>query len=281
MISPKPHRHSIFYFLFSILFLPSSILVTSCSTQKKVIKAPIKEEGADYLFNKLKQNELKFDWLTAKFSANYKNKGNKNSFNGQLRIRNDSAIWLTFSPLPGIEVFRILLTTDSVKFVNRLNDTYFIGDYDYVNKYLGTDIDFDILQSFLIGNDLSFYEDGKFKASLDGGWYKLSTAERRKLKKFVRNSEDALKVLIQNIWIDPENFKIMRADVKEIVRPNLKMEAEYSQFDKVDNQLFPRKLEFEITAGNNIDVAVEFSKITINTPQTFPFKVPASYKEVK
>jgi hypothetical protein len=269
-----------FLFVLSSVFL-SSVFFYSCNPQKKIIKAPIKEEGADYLFEKLKKNELNFDWFTSKFSANYINKGESNSFNGQIRIHRDSVIWLSFSPLLGIEVFRMIITQDSVKFINRINNTYFVGDYDYVNKFLNTNIDFDILQSFMIGNDLSFYENGKFRASLDGDHYKLSTAERMKLKKFVRNSQEPLKILIQNIWIDPETFKIIRADVKEIRKQNLKLEANYSAFERVEGQLFPKEINFDIYAENNIHVSVEFGKININTSQLFPFKIPPSYRQVK
>jgi hypothetical protein len=267
-------------FFLSSIFL-SSLFFYSCNPQKKIIKAPIKEKGADYLFENLKKNELKFNRLTAKFSASYKNKGESNSFDGQIRILQDSVIWLSFSPLLGIEVFRIIITPDSVKFINRINNTFFIGDYNYVNKFLKTNIDFDILQSFLIGNDLSFYEDGKFRASLDGGLYKLSTAERMKLKKFVRNSQEPLRILIQNIWIDPESFKITRADVKEIGKQNLKLEANYSVFEKIEGQLFPKEVSFDIYADNNIHVSVEFNRININTPQLFPFKIPPSYRQIK
>jgi len=277
--SSQQYKNYLLLFLSSILL--SSPFYYSCSEQKKIIKSPIKEEGADYLFVKLKQNELKFDWFMSKFSATYENKGESNSFDGQIRIRRDSVIWLSFTPLLGIEVFRIIITNDSVKFINRINNTYFIGDYDYVNKFLNTNIDFDILQSFLIGNDLSFYENGKFKASLDGSQYKLSTAERQKLKKFVRSSQEPLKILIQNIWIDPESFKITRADVKEIRKQNLKLEANYSVFEKVEEQLFPKEINFDIYADNNIHVSVEFNRININTPQFFPFKIPPSYKQVK
>ena len=118
------------------------IFLDSCTTQRKIIKAPIKEEGADYLFKKLKEHELQYNWFTAKFSADYKNKGQENSFNGQIRIRKDSVIWLSFSPALGIEVFRMMLTQDSVKFINRMNNTFFAGDYNYVNQYLNTNIDY-------------------------------------------------------------------------------------------------------------------------------------------
>jgi hypothetical protein len=174
-----------------------------------------------------------------------------------------------------------MLTQDSVKFINRMNNTFFAGDYNYVNQYLNTNIDFDILQSFLTGNDLSFYENGKFRAGLENNSYKLATAERMKLKKFIRNKQEDLRILIQNIWIDPESFKITRADVKEIREPNIKLEARYSSFEKIEDQLFPKEMSFDISADNNLSVAVSFSKININKAQPFPFKIPQSYHPVK
>jgi hypothetical protein len=268
-------------FILPFSFLLLLIILASCSTQRKIIKAPIKEEGADYLFKKLKEHELQYYWFTAKFSAEYSNKGQTNSFNGQIRIRKDSVIWLSFSPALGIEVFRMMLTQDSVKFINRMNNTFFAGDYNYVNHYLNTNIDFDILQSFLTGNDLSFYENGKFRAGIDNGIYKLVTAERMKLKKFVRNSQENLRVLIQTIWIDPESFKITHADVKEIREPNIQLEARYSSFEEIENQLFPKDMSFDISADNNLSVTVSFKKITFNIAQAFPFKIPQSYHPVK
>jgi hypothetical protein len=261
--------------------LASLFFLSSCSPARIAMKAPIKEEGPDYLFAKLKEKELKFDWFSAKFSADYSNKGKENSFNGQIRIRKDSLIWISLTPMLGIEAVRLMISQDSVKMINRLNDTYFLGDYEYVNRFLNTNIDFDLLQAFLLGNDLQFYEDGKFRASIDGGEYKLSTGERSKLKKFVRNSQENLKIFIQNIWLDPVSFKITHADVKEIRRDNIKLESTYADFESLDNQLFPRKMTYTIHADNTILVKADFSKMSLNIPLQFPFKIPGSYQPVK
>ena len=265
--------------LFILLF--TLILFSSCNTQRKIIKAPIREEGADYLFKKLKEHELNYSTFKAAFSADYENKGQTSSFSGQIRIHRDSMIWLSFTPALGIEVLRMLVTQDSVKFINNMNKTFFKGDYTDVNRYLNTNIDFDIIQSFLTGNDLSFYENGKFRVSIDNNLYKLSTAGRMKLKKFIRNSREHLRVLIQNIWIDPQNFKIIHADVKEIEAPNLKLQADYASFEKVGEQLFPKTMSFDISADNNIRVGIDLSRITINTVLVLPFKIPQSYRPVK
>jgi hypothetical protein len=274
-----------FYFhrlrFYKLLLLAPIFFIQSCSPARKVMKAPIKEEGAEFLFARLKEKELKFEWFSAKFSAEYTNKGKENSFNGQIRVRKDSLIWISLTPMLGIEAVRLMISQDSVKMINRLNDTYFIGDYEYVNRFLNTNIDFDLLQAFLLGNDLQFYEDGKFRASIDRGEYKLSTGERRKLKKFVRNSQENLKVFIQNIWLDPASFKITHADVKEIRRDNIRLESTYGSFETIGDQLFPLEMTYIIWADNTIRVNADFSKIILNIPMGFPFKIPASYQPVK
>ena len=274
-------RYSRFTRWFILFSLTSLLLFSACSPARKIMKAPLKEEGSDFLFRKLKEKELKFDWFSAKFSAEYANKGKKNSFSGQIRIRKDSLIWISLTPMLGIEAIRLMISQDSVKLINRLNDTYFIGDYEYVNRFLNTNIDYDLLQSILLGNDLEYYEGSKFRASIDRGEYKLSTSERLKLRKFVRNNQENLKVFIQNIWLDPENFKITHIDVKEIRRDNIKLESNYSNFEQVGEQLFPRKMKYVIWAENTIKVNADFSKMVVNVPMQFPFKIPASYLPVK
>ncbi|TSA24702.1 MAG: DUF4292 domain-containing protein [Bacteroidetes bacterium] len=263
-----------------LVFLTGFLLLSSCKTQRSIIKQPLKEEGAEYLFSKLKEHELQYTWFNARFSAEYQNAKQKQSFSGQIRIKKDTLIWLSLSVM-GLEGMRLMITQDSIKYINRLNSTYLIGDWYDLNKFLNTNIEYDILQSFLIGNDISFYEDGKFKASVDKDEYKLSTASRRKIKKYVRKHEDESNILIQNIWLDPVTFKITRADVKEIRRDNIKLDATYSSFEMIGVQLFPRDMIYQISAENKILVDVSFSRINIDEPMQFPFKIPGSFTRVR
>ncbi|HPT09445.1 MAG TPA: DUF4292 domain-containing protein, partial [Bacteroidales bacterium] len=94
-------------------------LFQGCNPTRKVMVAPIREEGVDYIFSKLKENELKYEWFSAKFSAEYHNNGKDNSFNGQIRVRKDSLIWITLTPMLGIEAVRLMISQDSVKLMNR------------------------------------------------------------------------------------------------------------------------------------------------------------------
>jgi hypothetical protein len=257
------------------------ILLSGCKTSRKIIREPLKEQGPEYLVNELDSEELKYDWLSAKIAVNYNYDGKSNEFRGQLRVKKDSVIWLSISPALGIEVVRLIITNDSVKLLNRLNKTFFVGDFALVNKFLETNVDFDILQSIIIGNDFQFYENTSFRASIDNGLYKLSTTGRRKMKRSMEKLDGEPLVLIQNIWLDPENFKISRVDIKEYQKENKKLEAHYDQFTPLGEQLFPCFVTFQVTSAKVLKIEVNYSKVTLNEPLTFPFSIPGNYTKLK
>jgi hypothetical protein len=262
-----------------ILALLVGIFLAGCSTKRHVIKEPLKEAKSTYLLEKLAENELQFSWFSAKFSIDYIYDKKLTEFKGQIRIKKDSIIWLSFSPALGIEMARLKITNDSVFFMNRINKTYLRGDYRFINEYLQTNIDFDILQSLIIGNDFQFYEKSKFRASIDNQEYKLSTTERHKLKKFAKQDETDAKAFFQQIWLNPENFKITRVSIKEITNDK-KLDAKYSKFKDNEGQLFPFNIEFVIQAEEKITVKVNYSRITIDEAKSFPFTIPSKYDRI-
>ncbi|HET8964338.1 MAG TPA: DUF4292 domain-containing protein, partial [Chitinophagales bacterium] len=123
----------------------------------------------------MKASEFKFDKLKAKLSIDADIDSSANSFTMALRMQKDSLIWMSLSKL-GIEGARILITKDSVKFVNTIKGQYFIGDFAYLSRFLNTDLDFEVIQSLLIGNSITFYDDAeKIKPGIDNCQYTLGT----------------------------------------------------------------------------------------------------------
>lgn len=263
------------------MIMAALVVLSGCRTKRSIIKEPIKEYGEEYLLEKMAENELRFDWLAAKMRISYTENKMTSDFKGQLRMRKDSVIWITFSPALGIEAARMMITQDSIKYMNRIEDVYFEGDYAFVNRYLDTEIDFDMLQSIIIGNDFQFYEKTTFRASYDNPFYRLSTTSRRELKRFVEQVEEEKPVLIQNIWLHPENFKITRVDIKEYGKENKKLQASYSDFVSLGRWLFPSRLVFDVSSETNITIDVEFSKTELNVPKGFPFSIPSKYERIR
>jgi len=266
------------YSLYIIVFL----IISSCTGSRKAIREPLREQGAEYLFKKLKEHESKFSSLSAKFTATYYRDRKKTNLSGLLRIKHDSIIWISITPMLGIEMARFVLTPDSIKYLNRINSTFMIRDFKYINHLLNKTLDFDMAQAFLTGNDFSLYDTTMFRASVEKQEYKLSTTNRRKLKRFVRRSEEEISIPLQSIWLDPESFKISRVVLKEADRDSRKVTAEYRNFQAIDNQLIPQKLDYVIeTDKEKVSIKIEFTKIQIDDHLSYPFSIPGTYTEME
>lgn len=251
--------------------------VSACKINRSALKKPLKAHGFDYLYDKMNENLVSFKTLNSRFNIDYLQGKSKTNLKGQMRIQSDSLIWLSFTPALGIEAARVLLTNDSVKFMNRLNKTYFSGKYELLDSLLNTTIEYSILQSMLLGNDLTQYDVNKFKASIDGGLYRITIRERRKIRKYIRKEEIETKVLVQNIWLDPETFRIKKIDIKELGNDNKKLLVTYDEYIEVEGQFYPNKMKIEIAAERNIVINIDFFKHKINLPQKYPFRIPSKY----
>lgn len=255
----------------------------SCKSSKKIAEEPKKEivaptSSVQELINLLKKNELQFDWINGKFSCDATIDDSKNSFTVSMRIRKDSAIWMSISPALGIEVARTLVTKDTVKFMNRLNSSYFIGDYNYINKLLHADLDYELVQSLLVGNSVSFYEDAdKLTSTIDEEKFLLSTIRKRKIRRIEKNKE--VNESAQSIWLDPTLNKISRLLLYDATT-NRAFRADFKQFEKVDSTFFPHLVDYSIKAEKNVSFVIDYSKIQLNKAQTFPFSIPEKYEKI-
>ena len=274
-----------------LIYLIALLFLGSCKTLRP-IKPPVTppetvNQRLDFktpkaLSNYLKVNEFDYTWLTSKFSADVITDDNKQSFTVSVRAKKDSAMWLSVSVL-GIEGARMLITQDSVRFMDKLNNKYFVGDYQYLSKLLNIDVDFETMQSVLIGNSMEFYdEDEKLKSGKDSTFYTLSTIKKRKLKKALKetNENAAGKELAQRIWLHPLTFKVYQIVINDF--PNDRtFTANYSDFQVIDSSYFPYKAHFIIQAQKVIVLDIDYSKVVHDKPQTMPFNIPVKYERIR
>ncbi|HEU4717495.1 MAG TPA: DUF4292 domain-containing protein [Bacteroidia bacterium] len=281
-------------FILSLILVAGSSALSSCRVKKKK-----KQVAADTtsrppgncrldrklpraLISEMRKKEFRFEWLSAKLDCEAGDDSTRFSFDVSLRMRRDSVIWMQImDPVIGIKVARILITKDSVKFVRYIGDgglpdcSYFSGDFIYLSQLLGTDVDFELMQSLLIGNSVSFYEDDeKLHSSVNENEcnYTLSTIRKRKLKKVLdqqKQPDDPL----QTISLDPSTFKIMK--ILFIDSQNRTFTAEYSDMQKEDSLSFPHHAFFNAKGTQkSASIDITYKKISLNKHFDFPFSIP-------
>ena len=253
---------------------------TQQNSQGKSSVPSLKKENVRSLAAKLKNNEFNFKWISARVAVEMDADSVHESFSGNIRIRKDSVIWMSITKL-GFKGLQVLLTDDSAMEINYREDNYFKGDYDDIDSRIHNDVDFDMMQSVLIGSSMEFYSDtSKMKSYFDGTQYIISTIRKRKLKKVLyKNRLFHSKDDAQFIFLDPQDFHITHLQIKDFVN-NRSFDAFYSDFQKVDSVMFPFHILYQIKAEKTIKIDLQYKKVMFKSQEEVPFVIPKKYDRI-
>lgn len=264
---------------FNIIYLSVIILffLASCKSTKHDEKAIQNQTEVDTIYNMMHNNQVDADWLIGKFKGVYQMPEKQQVFYGQIRMKKDSVIWVSINAVMNIEIFRLIVQPDSFKFINKLDKTYISESNQYLVDYFGVNVDFNMLQSLILGNDFPYYENNVFKLNDAGDSYMLSTVSRRKLKKY-RDENDSSKVLIQNMYIDKSNYRISKQKVKIVGQDKVKLRMYYDDFEDVGGQLIANKWILKYKDDDKSYVEINFNNFELNKETKFPFRISSKYK---
>lgn len=264
--------------LFAIVLV---LFVSACKIQNKAKKKDLKVNKTEFLFNQLAANEFNFEHLALKASVQLYQNGKKTPFKANIRIRRDSIIWVSITPALGIEVARVMITKDTVKVLNRIDRNYFIGDYEYINKRFNIDLEFNTIQSILIGNPIAFEKDEKVTLSIDKEKYYLGNLKKRKVKKVDEKPEriEKQKEEVVSLWVDQNSFKVRNFIFSDLIA-NRFLTGKYDKFIAVENQTLPSDLKFDFQSEKPAKVDLQLSKVSLEGPLKFSFNISSKYEQV-
>jgi len=260
------------------------VFLFSCKTTRKIVEtppAPVKLKGEEVIsvFDSVLSRQFNFEWLTAKATVDYTDKsGETNTFDVNLRVRKDSAIWISITPLLGIEAARVLINRDSLMILDRVHKKFSARDYNYLEELLKSDVNYDMIQAVIVGNYFPYLKNEKLKSMYeDEPYIILSTLNKRQAKR-VQEEKDPSKPIIQDFWIDG-NYRIAKSRITDDKKDRW-IEANYKNFMDVNSELFPGNLVVTISSASPIIIKLEYTKVTANEEFTMPFSVPEKYERV-
>ncbi|TXG37113.1 DUF4292 domain-containing protein [Seonamhaeicola maritimus] len=215
----------------------------------------------------IKENNKKSpDYKTIKstLKITYDDGKNTQSHSVNFRAKKDETLWMsaTFS------VVKALVTPDKVSFYNKLDNTYFEGDYAYLSGLLGTDLDFQKVQSLLIGDAIYDLKEDNYKLSVDDESYILQPKKQR----------EPIEIFF---LLDPSLFKLKSQQISQ-PQELRHLQIDYLSHQEVDKQILPEKVKvIAVEANEELIIGLEFKNVTLNEDLRFPFKIPSGYKEIK
>lgn len=213
-----------------------------------------------------------FRYLKAKGKLQIDMNGQQQTANMNLRIRRDSAIWLSGS-LVGIEGVRALLTPDSVRVVMPLQREYFVGGYAYLSELLGVPVTFSQVQAVLLGD--YFPAPNGLTPTVVGeqGRQRVSYAQA---------------TLLLEQLINLDNGRLQQLKVTDSATPR-GLTVDYSDFRPVEptNQPFAHASFVQARqAGTKgpvtSTVAINYAKIDLDRERLkFPFAISPKYRRIR
>lgn len=273
-----------------------SVLMFSCRTAKQVVTEkdiPLMTEHK--LLKQIESNRLNDSILFAKrIDVSFTDGENSDNFKASLKISRDSFMQISLTAPLGIEVARILLTQDSIKFVDVYHKKYFLADYDYFNQRYDVSLTYDFLQNIFTNtfSDFTLLDESnlrtkRYKLDRTEMGYKLWTVDKKnagkKLKKFYKQSgseRDEI-ILLQEILIDPTYFRPLSMSLKDL-NEGVGISVRYENFVRFGEELFPEKMRFTLfSEKSNMDLNLKFQRMEFNVPVEPNFRILSKYKRME
>jgi len=238
--------------------------LASCGKKRIQTEARIKKKSAKQIQKKVEKNDFEVEWFAAKAKVSYTEPNNySQTFNANLKIKSDSAIWISIVPLLGIEMARILITSERVQVLDRINKKYYDLDYVYVDKMLGYPVDFQLLQNALLGH--RFYEFKRPKANITQNKYFL---------------EDVVNKIVSRLWVNPNNFSIYKMQLYD-EKASKRLDIVLSNYGDFKKFIFAKKRTVDVFSPENYHIDITYSRIKFNEIQSLSFKISDKYEWVQ
>ncbi|HLF34890.1 MAG TPA: DUF4292 domain-containing protein [Cyclobacteriaceae bacterium] len=215
---------------------------------------------------RLKVEEIEFDCFQARSKIKILDGNQSINASAIIRIKNDSIIWISVTPSVGIEIFRAIITPDSVYIIDRLNREYKEFSIDSINNRLNFDLSYTMLESILLGN-LVIPRQGNEKVMREGNYYRLRQHDNR---------------FSINNFINSKSMKIEKVSIADDTTSNY-LSVDYHDFQDVDSVLFAFNNSISLFYSDNdrsinTQVIITYNKASFSDKKVkFPFNVPERY----
>ncbi|AXG69050.1 hypothetical protein KORDIASMS9_01269 [Kordia sp. SMS9] len=254
-------KNSIHIFITSFVLL----FLVGCKSSKTIVSSgQVANLSAKNIIKNHYRNAVNFKTIRGKLKVDFDDGKMQDNFTLNLRMEKDKNIWISAK----LGVVKILITPKKVSFYNKLDNTYFEGDYKLISKFIGTALDFEKIQNLLVGEALFNLKKERFTSEIVDKTYALSP--KRDLELFTRL-----------FFLDAFHFKVKKQQLAQ-ENENRLLTIDYPAYQKITGQAFPKNIAIQAEEiHKTTTIQVEYRKVTFNDKVRFPFKIPSGYREIK
>ncbi len=245
-----------------VLLLSSLIGVAGgCKSNKSIaVETPPPAATIDYRLERWEaamRNDLNVAELSISGDLTATLQGNEQSSAFNFRIQKGRQIWMVLRPALGIEAFRILITPDSVRMLDRLNRVYYEKPVAYLQQLAGTPIDYFTLEGLLL-NNIGHHTEVQVRprAELPNS-YELQSAG-----------------LFCRYELQPDSAKTKNVELTAGPR---KLKVAYEEMSRIDGNWVPALIKAVLNNDEKTAIVLKFSKFAVENGQSYPYSIPKNY----
>lgn len=209
------------------------------------------------------QYEIPFTTFNGKAKMHYASSTDKQEFVAHIRISKDKVIWINVTAAMGaVNVARVLVTPDSIYFVNYLQREAQKIQLSDAAKLLPVPADFKVMQNLIIGNILN--RTGNISDATDfGGTWTLQVEDTLMTQELGFNKSDS-------------TIRSLQMKTKDNVLHGM---IKFGSYELTNGRKFSTGRAVSISnAGEPHDIDMNFNKAEFDQPVDFPFSIPKNFK---
>ena len=250
-----------------IAILAVVVLMMSCKSKSVVAEASVKATRltADKIIENHYNNKNNFSTLYIKSNARYVDDKQIQNVTAEIKIKKDEQILISIRFL-GITMAKALITPTSVNYYEKINGSYFEGDFRGLSKWLGTDLDFNKIQNMLLGDAIDDLNKGKYTESLTEQIYRLDDFSNNNTKK--------------SFFFDADKFLIKRQEITQTAE-NRTIKVVYSDSKVYNEATLPSNVLINtLQTKGKTEINLDYNTVSFNEELSFPYSVPNGYKRI-
>lgn len=220
--------------------------------------------SSQQIIKKHKKQEVSFKTLQSKVKVEYIQGDQSQSHTINLRMEKDKVIWISAT----LGIVRAKITPEKVSYYNKLDNTYFDGDFSLISDFLGTELDFKNVQSLLLGETLFDLDKAIYDADVHEESYVLFPKDQSTLYEIF-------------FLLNPSHFKL---DSQQLAQPleQRMLQIDYSNYQQVEKEILPESIRvIALEANTETIVNMEFRSVSLNNELRFPFRIPSGFDEIE
>ena len=204
-----------------------------------------------------------FKTLQAKVKIAYTQGNDSQTHTVTFRMLKDQIIWISSS----FNIIRVMITPEKVGYYNKLDNTYFDGDFRFLSEILGTDLDFKKVQNLLLGEPLYQLNKTDYNMSVNN-------------EKYLFQPKEQLALFELFYILNPTHFKIDSQQLAQTIEARF-LQIDYLNYQEVEKQTLPENIKINVLEGDQETVIeMAFKSVSLNQDLRYPFSIPSGFEEI-